>query len=154
MSSTATKIFYDYLKKRELRSTTERFTILEEIIRIQKHFEADTLLVRFKTRHKKISRATIYRTLELLIDCGLVRKINFNAPAPQTFYEPVIPAAGLSGHDHFICQECGKIIEFHDERLKKIQVNLQAIYHMEVLHYSYHLYGRCAACKNKRSLRQ
>jgi Fur family ferric uptake transcriptional regulator len=153
MSSAATKIFHDYLKKRELRNTAERFTILAEITRIQNHFEADTLLVRLKTKHKKISRATIYRTLDLLIDCGLVKKINFNKPVPQAMYEP-ITAAGLARHDHFICQECGKIIEFYDKRLKKIQVNLQAAYQLEVLHYSYHLYGRCAACKNQRNLRQ
>jgi Fur family ferric uptake transcriptional regulator len=149
MSST-TKIFYNYLKKRELRNTPERFTILAEIDRMQAHFEADTLLLRLKTRHKKISRATIYRTLDLLLDCGLVRRINFNAPAPHTLYESVT-SAGLAGHDHFICQQCGKIIEFYDQRLKKIQLDLQAAYHMEVLHYSYHLYGRCGACKKKRN---
>ncbi len=145
------KIFYDYLKKRELRNTPERFTILDEIMKMQNHFEADALLVQLKTQNKKISRATIYRTLDLLIDCGLIKKINFNAPVQHAFYEPV---AGLTRHDHFICQECGKIIEFYDDRLRKIQQKLQAAYGMEVVQYSYNLYGRCTDCQNRQSKQQ
>jgi Fur family ferric uptake transcriptional regulator len=140
----AGKIFQEYLKKRELKNTPERYTILDEIVKMQKHFEVDALLVQLRIKNKKISRATIYRTLDLLIDCGLVTKVNFNAPAPRPFYEPV---AGLTKHDHFICQECGKIIEFYDQRIKKIQLQLQTAYGLDVVYYSYHLYGRCADCK-------
>jgi len=145
MNSTA-DIFHAYLKKRRLRTTPERFVILDEIIRLRRHFDADGLLLSIKTRNKKISRATIYRTLELLIDCGLVKKTNINTPAVHSFYESM---DGLGRHDHFICQVCGKIIEFYDEQLKKIEQNLQETYGMKVEYYSYYLYGRCASCLNK-----
>jgi len=141
---TASKIFYDYLKKRDLKNTSERFLILDQIIKMQKHFEADSLLVQLKIKNKKISRATIYRTLELLVDSGLVKKNNFNAP--HAFYEPV---SGLTRHDHFVCQDCGKIIEFYDDTITKIQRNLQVIHGLEVLNYTYNLSGHCAACRKK-----
>jgi Fur family ferric uptake transcriptional regulator len=140
----ASKIFHDYLKKRELKNTPERFLILNQIIKMQHHFEADSLLVQLKIKNKKISRATIYRTLDLLVDCGLVKKIYFDTT--HAFYEPV---SGLTRHDHFVCLDCGKIIEFYDRTINKIQRNLQAVHGLEVFHYSYHLSGRCAACRKK-----
>jgi len=140
-------VFSDYLKKRDLKNTPERFTILDEIIKMHKHFEADSLLVHLKTKNKKISRATIYRTLELLVDCGLVKKMTFDTA--HAYYEPV---SGLTTHDHFICEQCGKIIEFYDESITQIHQNLQSHFGVDVLHYTYHLYGRCAECKgNKES---
>jgi Fur family ferric uptake transcriptional regulator len=143
------QVFSEYLKKKELKNTPERFTILDEIIKWHKHFEADALLVHLKTKNKKISRATIYRTLELLVDCGLVKKVTFNHS--QACYEPV---SGLSNHDHFICEQCGKIIEFYDASINRIHDHLQAHYGLEVLHYTYHLYGRCTECKRKKGPRK
>jgi Fur family ferric uptake transcriptional regulator len=140
----ASRKFYNYLKKRELRNTPERFLILNQISEMNRHFEADSLLVQLKINNKKISRATIYRTLELLVDCGLVKKINLDAQ--HAFYEA---AFELNRHDHFVCSACGKIIEFYDETINKIQRHLQAVYGLEVVHYSYHLSGYCASCLKK-----
>jgi Fur family ferric uptake transcriptional regulator len=139
------QVFYEYLKQRALKNTPERFTILDEIIRWHKHFEADSLLIHLKTKNKKISRATIYRTLELLVDCGLVKKVTFNTA--QAWYEQV---SGFSNHDHFICEQCGKIIEFYDASINRIHEHLRAKYGLDVLHYTYHLHGLCAACKRKK----
>jgi Fur family transcriptional regulator, ferric uptake regulator len=138
----AAGIFSNYLQQRELKNTPERFIILNEIVRMRKHFEADSLLVQLRIKNKKISRATIYRTLELLIDCGLVKKNKFNTL--HSYYEPV---AALGQHDHFICLACGKIIEIYDKSIMNIQKKLQKSHRFSVLQYTYHLYGHCAACK-------
>jgi len=136
------KIFTEYLLKRDLKNTPERATILNEIEGINQHFEPDTLLFRLKNKHVKISRATIYRTLELLLDCGLVKKNIFENGI--TLYEKNF---GTHAHDHFLCMQCGKIIEFFDQDLNKIHVRLAKKHEFLITDYSHQIYGRCKNCK-------
>jgi len=149
------KIFTEYLLKRDLKNTPERATILNEIEGINQHFEPDTLLFRLKNKHVKISRATIYRTLELLLDCGLVKKNIFENGI--TLYEKNF---GTHAHDHFLCMQCGKIIEFKmslstvrqrtacfDQDLNKIHVRLAKKHEFLITDYSHQIYGRCKNCK-------
>ena len=138
----ADKIFCDYLKRKDLKNTPERMIIMQEIIKIDNHFDAEAILDHFKKVDIKISRASVYRTLDLLISCGLVRKVNFNNSSYQ--YESII---NKDKHDHFICVKCGKIIEFYDEELKNIHLRLKNKYKMEISDYIHHIYGKCAECE-------
>ena len=111
----AQKYFIDYLRQNDLKNTPERMIILQEIMKLDKHFEAENLFEHIKSMNIKVSRASIYRTLDLLVQCGLVNKINFDNSC--YYYESTI---NKSSHDHFICNECGKIIEFYYPEIENI----------------------------------
>jgi len=93
--------------------------LLDEIFATNEHLDADELLARMKTKQRKVSRATVYRTLDLLVQCGLVRKSRLGRE--HYFYEKMEPGGG---HHHMVCTATGKIIEFWDaeldERLRQI----------------------------------
>src|ERR1051326_3849620 len=90
--------FADFLQQQGLKLTSEREALLREIFSIHYHFEADELLVKLKQNNLKISRATVYRTLELLVKAGLVRRVPLGED--HYHYEPV---SGNSHHDHLVC---------------------------------------------------
>lgn len=132
------RIFRDYLKERSQRQTPERFGILEEVYDSPGHFDADELFLRMKQRGSRVSRATVYNTLELLLDCDLVVKHQFGKS--QAKYER---AYAYWQHDHLICLDCGTILEFCDPRLQSIQDTLAEIFQFEISHHALHLYGHC-----------
>ncbi len=137
-----TTVFSNYLKKHALKVTPERITILNEISRISHHFDPDTLLIKLKTNHSKISRATIYRTLDLLVDCDLVMKnvLGNNTILYEKKYDNPV-------HDHFQCVSCGKIIEFFEPDITVIHQNLAHTHNVKITDYTHHVFGRCARCK-------
>jgi len=141
----AQKIFFEYLKKNDLKSTPERMIILQEILKLDKHFEAEKLFEHIKTMNIKVSRASIYRTLDLLVQCGLVNKINFDNSC--YYYEMTM---NKSSHDHFICNECGKIIEFYYPELESIHNKLIEQYKVNINDYSHQIYGLCEECKKQK----
>ena len=100
------QIFRKYLERRGLKLTAERRELFDEIFSKHEHVEADELLVRLRAKHKKISRATIYRTLDLLVDSGIVGRVRIGESGYR--YERL--RAG-EHHDHLICNECGRVIE-------------------------------------------
>ena len=104
--------FSEFLQQQGLKLTSEREALVREIFSIHYHFEADELLFKMKQNNVKISRATVYRTLELLVKSGLVRRVHLGED--HYHYEHV---SGNSHHDHLICTACGMVIEFHDEGL-------------------------------------
>jgi len=140
----ATKIFLQFLKENDLKNTPERMIIMQEIVKLDDHFDAETLLDHFKKVDIKISRASIYRTLELLVNCGLIKKVNFNNNSYH--YESVNQE---NEHDHFICLKCDQIIEFYDEDIKNIHSRLIGKYNIYIKDYIHQVYGICAECKNK-----
>jgi len=99
--------------------TQERLALLDEIFATNEHLDADELLARMKVKQRKVSRATVYRTLDLLVQCGLVRKSRLGRE--HYYYEKMEPGGG---HHHMVCTATGKIIEFWDaeldERLRRI----------------------------------
>ena len=109
-------IFRKYLERRGFKLTAERQALFDELFARHEHFEADELLVRLRAKHKKISRATIYRTLELLVDSGIVGRVRIGSPGYR--YERL--RAG-EHHDHLICNECGRVIEFFEPRIESLQ---------------------------------
>jgi Fur family transcriptional regulator, ferric uptake regulator len=142
----AQKILFEYLKQNDLKNTPERMIILQEVMKLDKHFEAENLFEHIKTMNIKVSRASIYRTLDLLVQCGLVNKINFDNSC--FYYETTI---NKSSHDHFICNECGKIIEFYYPELEDIHKNLIEKFDLSISEYSHQIYGICKDCKQQKN---
>ncbi len=140
------RLFREYLRQQGLRQTPERFAILEEVYSNADHFDADALFVRMKQRGSRVSRATVYNTLELLQDCDLVVKHQFGKN--QAKFER---SYAYWQHDHLICVDCGEILEFCDPRLQAIQDTLSEIFDFEVTHHALHVYGRCrrVSCPNR-----
>lgn len=132
------EIFRSYLKERNQRQTPERFMVLEEIYRAEGHFDADDIFFNMKNAGTRVSRATVYNTLDLLIECGLVQRQQFGKN--QYYYER---SYAYQQHDHLICTDCGVVIEFCDPRILEIQKLMEQIYEFDVEAHSLHLFGKC-----------
>jgi Fur family ferric uptake transcriptional regulator len=140
-------IFSAYLERKQLRKTTERYTILEEIYKRDDHFEAESLFNFFKKRKFNISRATVYNTLELLVSCDLVKKHQFGKNLAQ--YEK---SYGYKQHDHIICVDCKKVVEFCDPRIQNIKSMMGELLNFKITHHTLYMYGICGSCQKKREL--
>ncbi len=138
--------FRAFLKERGQRQTPERFAILDELYATADHVDADALCTRLKAKNVAVSRATVYNTLELLVQCNLVARHQFGQN--QARYER---AYSYWQHDHLICTDCNEIFEFCDPRLHAIQQMIGDIYGFRVSHHSLNLYGACCrpACPNR-----
>jgi Fur family ferric uptake transcriptional regulator len=132
----ALEIFKKHLKSNNLKFTSERQKILEEVFETHEHFEADELVDIFKKKGIKISRATVYRTLDVLDNCGLVHKLNIGSGSAK--YEHIHG----HNHHHHIFTDDGEIIEFFDERLEKIQEEIAAKHNVELTGHVLHLFGK------------
>src|SRR5881409_2735651 len=113
----AKKKFMDFLDARNLRLTAQRQAIIDTVFNTDQHFTADELLEWSRARDKSVSRATIYRTLPLLTESGLVREMDFGKD--HKFYDPNY--AHHPHHNHIICQDCDKIVEFESDKIEKIE---------------------------------
>lgn len=140
-------VFREFLRTRNLRQTPERFAILDEVYATDEHFDADELYIRLKAKGIRVSRATVYNTLDLLVACDLVGRHQFGHN--QAKYER---AYSYWQHDHLICIDCGKIMEFCDPRLQSIQETIAEIFDFDVKRHTLQLYGNCndANCPGKK----
>lgn len=135
------EIFTDYLKNHHHRKTPERFAILERIYSFEGHFNADILFSGMQENYR-VSLATVYNTLELLIDCKLIIKHQLGGQFAQ--YEK---AFGTNTHHHLICTNCGKVKEFLDKNIRTA-IQSHTFAHFQMSHYSLYLFGLCSKCKD------
>ena len=127
-----------YLKANGLRFTTERVIILEEIFSFPSHFDAEQLFIHIREKHNHISRATVYRTLELLHKIEIIKKENLG----QGFATYEL-SMNLPHHDHLICVVCGKVVEFADDVIERRQKEICEKYGMEMIRHQLQIFGRC-----------
>jgi len=135
------QVFTNYLEKNQQRKTNERFVILEEIYSRNDHFDAESLFIELKKKKHHISRATVYNTLELLVVCELVTKHQFGNNMAR--YEK---SYGYRQHDHLICLDCNKVMEFCDPRIHQISTRMGDLLNFDIPHHSLILYGHCRGC--------
>ena len=135
--SQARDMFEIYLEQNGHRKTPERFAILQEIYKYAGHFDVDTLYSTMKAGEFRVSKATLYNTLDLLLDCNLVRKHQFDNKNAQ--YEKCYQ---VGQHDHVIIADTGEVLEFCDPRIQQIKATLEEIFDIEVLHHSLNIYAK------------
>ncbi len=135
--------FKHFLETNNNRKTPERFAILEEIYLNQHHFDAEALYIKMKQNAYRVSRATIYNTLEILVECELIKAHQFGNN--KTLYER---SYGFEDHDHLVCITCGTIVEFDDERVHKSVQAHSEVNGFKVEYHSLNVYGKCEKCKD------
>jgi Fur family ferric uptake transcriptional regulator len=138
--------FMEYLTLHKHRKTPERFAILDHIYTTKGHFDMDTLYKSMIDVNFRVSRATLYNTIELLLDCGLVVKHQFGGNMSK--YER---AYGNENHDHLICTTCGQVWETGNSNLLT-QAQLKKIKKFTVNYYSMYIYGTCSKCSHAKKM--
>jgi Fur family ferric uptake transcriptional regulator len=133
--------FRDFLATRGLRMTREREELLASIFHAPRHFEAEDLIRTIRERKGRVSRATVYRTLSLLEECGILRKSLFGHN--RHFYESVV---GRHHHDHLVCIRCGKIREFEEEQIEALQEQICRKYGYRIVDHIHEIFGICERC--------
>ena len=134
--------FKDVLRKEGLKITTQRITVLKEIMKNKGHRESEDIYMAIKTRKTHVSRATVYRTLDILVQHGFARKLNLGDGRAR--YEPKIDSPH---HDHMICNNCGKIIEFVNHKIEKIQEEIAKHHQFKLQKHIHQLFGICKECQ-------
>jgi Fur family ferric uptake transcriptional regulator len=135
--------FTEYLTTKKCRKTPERYAILNLIYTGQRHFDMDSLYDAMNDNNFRVSRGTLYNTIQLLLDCNLVRKHRFDSNISvyeRTYHNDY--------HYHLICTNCRKIQECKDEGLKSAVENVK-IKNFTPSHYSLYIYGLCSVCIKK-----
>jgi Fur family transcriptional regulator, ferric uptake regulator len=144
--SEATNRFRAFLHSHRLRLTRERIELLQTALGAKGHFDAEGLFANLRRRTPGVSRATTYRTLTLLEQCGILRRALVGRG--RSFYERAIDRGH---HDHLVCAACGRIDEFYDPTLEAIQKRIAVRRGFAIDRYIHELHGTCRACRNGRS---
>ncbi len=139
------ELFRSFIKEKGLRNTPEREEIILEIFMSQDHFDVDELYLRLRNTGSRVSKASIYRNIPLIIECGLIKEVWHEDG--HMHYEPIY---GHAHHCHLRCLGCGKVIEFVENDLKDIQKRLGEKHHFDIVDHRLDLVGYCSKCRQGR----
>jgi Fur family ferric uptake transcriptional regulator len=138
--------FRSYLRRRNLRMTPERRSVLEVILSREGHFDAEELLQFLRRKNRRVSRATLYRTLDHLREAGLVRMHRFGRG--QAHFERNF---GRQHHDHMVCNRCQRVIEFVNEDIERLQEEMCAAHGFRSTSHVMQIFGVCRECQDEES---
>lgn len=137
----AEDLFRRFLRNRGIKFTRPRQAILGAVLQINEHFEAEQLMAQLWQGGEKVAKATIYRTLPLLVDCGILKQVYFSGT--QAHYEHTY---GEDPHDHMVCGRCGRIIEFDSSGIAELTARLAQQHGFRAVGHRFQISGLCQAC--------
>ncbi len=140
--------FREYLEIRGDKLTKQRKQLVNHVFNSHKHFDADELLLDLHNIGLRIGRSTVYRCLKLLVDAGLLRELHLTN---RTVYEH---AYGYPSHDHLHCTECGSVIEFRNEAIRKIREEISQEHGFRADNHRFIVIGQCGECLRASSPRR
>ena len=143
------EVFLQHIQKKGLKRTNQRDLILDMFLKTEAHLSSEDLYRLVRQQDPSIGQTTVYRTLKLLAEAGLAREVRFGDGV--THYEHNYKH---QHHDHMICSECGRIIEFFSAELEALQDQLAAKHHFEITHHLHRIIGVCAQCRKAAKKRE
>jgi Fur family ferric uptake transcriptional regulator len=137
------KSIEEYMKSRGLKLTGPRRRVVEKLLAVKGHIAADDLIDRLRRDKTPVSKATVYRTLALVSQSGLIDGHDFDGG--KRVYEPMV---GRAHHDHMVCITCGKVIEFEEEAIERLQDVIVQRHRFTPVYHSHKIFGYCFDCRD------
>ncbi len=142
------KAIEEFMRSRGLKLTGPRRRVVQKLLSVKGHVAADDLIELLRKDKTPVSKATVYRTLSLVSQSGLIDGHDFDRG--KRLYEPMV---GRAHHDHLCCISCRKVIEFEDEGIERLQDDVVRRHQFVPVYHSHKIFGYCSACSKKAPLK-